>query len=159
MPPLLDAGNINPNPLPSPSCTITSTDVLEDMLHGLSIGSHSSSPSLAPSSLPASSPPPSTSRVDISPLVYSHICNLRGILSSNYYRMSTSRVEVLAQPLGALATQYLMSHGYGTSDVTTIVQIHRQARDNDQFVLDLARCGMTIAEAKFLLVLIAQYNQ
>ena len=73
--------------------------------------------------------------------------------------MSTSQVEKLAQPLGGFAAHYLASHGYGTSDVATIVQIHQQARNNDQFVLDLARCGMTIAEAKFLLVLIAQHNQ
>ena len=73
--------------------------------------------------------------------------------------MPTSWVESLAQPLGTLATQYLVSHGYGTSDITTIVRIHRLACNNDHFVLDLVRCGMTIAEAKFLLVLIAQYNQ
>jgi len=73
--------------------------------------------------------------------------------------MPTSQVEKLSQPLGALAAQYLASHGYGTSDVTTILRIHRLARNNDQFVLDLAKCGMTIAEARFLLVLIAQCNQ
>ena len=127
------------------------------MLHGLSITSCSRS---SPTSLAPSSPPsPSTSRADVSPLVYSHVRNLRGIISSNYYRMPTSDVERLAQPLGTLATQYLASHGYGTSDVTMIVRIRQHARDNDQFVLDLARCGMTIAEAKFLLVLIAQCKQ
>ena len=127
------------------------------MLHGLSITSCSRS---SPTSLAPSSPPsPSTSRADVSPLVYSHVRNLRGIISSNYYRMPTSDVERLAQPLGTLATQYLTSHGYGTSDVTMIVRIRQHACDNDQFVLDLARCGMTIAEAKFLLVLIAQCKQ
>jgi len=157
MPPLVIMENINSNPQSSPSCTITSTDVLEDMLHGLSITSCSRS---SPTSLAPSSPPsPSTSQADVSPLVYSHVCNLHGIISSNYYQMPTSDVECLAQPLSTLAMQYLVSHGYGTSDVTMIVRIRRHACDNDQFVLDLARCGMTIAEVKFLLVLIAQCKQ
>jgi len=162
MPPLLTAGNLDSNSLPSPSCTITSTDTLEDMLHGLNITSpcsRTSSPSLAPASSSTSSPPPSSRRAEKRPLVYTHVRNLHGIISSNYYRTPTSRVEDLAQSLGALAAQYLASHGYGTSDVTTIVQIYRQARNNDQFILDLARCGMSIAEAKFLLVLIAQHDQ
>ncbi|KIM67518.1 hypothetical protein SCLCIDRAFT_107622, partial [Scleroderma citrinum Foug A] len=122
MPPLLAAGNVDPNSLPSPSCTITSTDALEDMLHGLNIASpcsHSSSPSLAPASS-STSPPPS----NVSPLIYTHVRNLHGIISSNYYRMSTLWVEDLMQPLSALATQYLASHGYGASDVTTIVQTY-----------------------------------
>jgi len=124
MPPLLTAGSIDSDPLPTPSCTTTSTDTLEDTLHGLSIASPyspTSSPSLAPSSPPASSPHLSTSRADVSPLIYTHIRNLCGVLSSNYYWMPTLQVEKLSQPLGALAAQYLASHGYGTSDVMTIL--------------------------------------
>ena len=73
--------------------------------------------------------------------------------------MPTSWVEEVVQPLGAIAAQYLMSHGYGTSDVAMIIQTYRCTPNNDQFILDLARGGMAIAEARFLLVLIAQYNR
>lgn len=162
MPPLLTAGNINPNPLPMPSSATASVDTLGDMFHALSVtpssSSRISSPSLT-SSHSASFLPSSTGGGEVSPLIYSHVRNLHGILSSNYYQTPTSRVEDLAQPLGPLAAQYLVSHRYGPSDVTKIVRIHRLARDNNQFVMDLVRCGMAIAEARFLLVLIAQYIQ
>ena len=162
MPPLLTAGEINSNSLQTPSDAMTSIDELGDMLQTLSIAPSSpsltSSSSLTPSSPHRLSSPPSTSRVNVSPLIYSHVRNLRGIISSNYYRTPTSRVEEVAQPLGALAAQYLVSHGYGTSDITTIIQTYRHTPNNNQFVLDLARGGMAIAEARFLLVLIARYN-
>ena len=124
MPPLLTVGNIDSN-LPMPSSDTASVDVLGDMLQTLSFtppcSSRTSSPSLILSSLSGSSPCPSTSQGEVSLLVYSHIRNLRGILSSNYYRTPTLRVGDLAQPLGPLAVRYLVSHGYGTSDITMIV--------------------------------------
>ena len=157
MPALLTAADIA-------SDAVSSVDELEDVFETLSVTpsspSFTLSSSVAPASPPASSPLSSTSRADASPLIYTHVRNLRGILSSNYYRTSTSRVEDQAQPLGALAMQYLASHGYGTADVTTIVRIHQQARNNDQFVLDLVKYGMTITEVRFLLLLITQsYKQ
>ncbi|KIM50668.1 hypothetical protein SCLCIDRAFT_144904, partial [Scleroderma citrinum Foug A] len=163
MPPLLTAGEIDSDSLQTPSGAMTSIDELGDMLQMLSIvpssPSLTSSSSLTPSSPHRLSSPPSTSRVNVSPLIYSHVCNLRGIISSNYYWMPTSWVEEVVQPLGALAAQYLVSHGYGTSDVATIIQTYQCTPNNDQFVLDLARGGMAIAEARFLLVLIARYNR
>ncbi|KIM55832.1 hypothetical protein SCLCIDRAFT_30007 [Scleroderma citrinum Foug A] len=163
MPPLLTAGEIDSDSLQTPSDAMTSIDELGDMLQTLSIASSSpsltSSSSLTPSSPHCLSSPPSTSQVNVSPLIYSHVRNLRGIISSNYYRMPTSWVKEVVQPLGALAAQYLVSHGYGTSNVATIIQTYRRTPNNDQFVLDLARGGMAIAEARFLLVLIARYNR
>ncbi|KIM55142.1 hypothetical protein SCLCIDRAFT_135300 [Scleroderma citrinum Foug A] len=162
MPPLLTAGEIGSDSPQMPSDAVSSMDELGDMLQTLSVTP--SSPSLSSlSSLTHSSPhrlstPPSTSEVNVSPLIYSHVHNLHGIISSNYYRMPTSQVEDLSQPLGPLAAQYLVLHGYGTSAITTIVQTYRLRRSDDQFTLDLARGGMAVAEARFLLVLIAQYN-
>lgn len=157
MPALLTAADIA-------SDAVSSVDELEDVFQTLSVTppspSFTLSSSVASASSLASSSLSSTSRADASLLIYTHVRNLRGILSSNYCQTSTSRVEGQAKSLGALAVQYLASHGYGTADVTTIVRIHQQARSNDQFVLDLAKYGMPITEARFLLILITQsYKQ
>ena len=63
-------------------------------------------------------------------------------------------VRNLAHPLGDLAARYLASHGYGAEVVNLIIEAHGRAHSGEQLVTSLARRGMAVNEAKFLLVLI-----
>ena len=95
-----------------------------------------------------------TSQTEPSPIIYSHIRNLRGIISSHYYPTSTAPVQNLARPLGDLAARYLASHGYGAEVVNPIIEARGRVHSGEQLVTSLARRGMAVNEAKFLLVLI-----
>lgn len=99
---------------------------------------------------------PSKSESTMSPIIYSHIRNLRGIISSNYYPTSTTDVRNLTQPLGQLAAHYLASHGYGTEDVERILQAKRRAHNSEDLITFLAGQGMSVNEARFLLLLVGQ---
>ncbi|KAI5999091.1 hypothetical protein EDD15DRAFT_2363117 [Pisolithus albus] len=155
----------------------TTTDSLAERLHhSLTLSSCSSqvpsTPSQASSSTSASTlfrtssashgtptPPltsPSRPESATSPIIYSHVRNLRGIISSNYYPTSTTHIRNLAQPLGQLAARYLASHGYGTEDVECILQAKRRARNSEDLVAFLAGRGMSVNEARFLLQLVDQ---
>ncbi|KIK79237.1 hypothetical protein PAXRUDRAFT_96879, partial [Paxillus rubicundulus Ve08.2h10] len=59
-----------------------------------------------------------------------------------------------ARPLGELVAHYLTAHGYGVSDVDTILQHYSQSMSRDQFVLLLVGEGMAVAEGNFLLDII-----
>lgn len=122
--------------------------------------SHSSGASFSSQGFSTSSsrPSTSTSQVDASPIIYAHVRNLRGIISSNYQPTSTSGIRELAHPLGNLAARYLSSHGYGTEDVGYILQVYTDAEDTNQFITSLARKGMSVNEAKFLLLLIKLHD-
>ena len=106
-----------------------------------------------------SRPVASTSQADASPIIYAHARNLRGIISSNYHPTSTSGIQELAHPLGNLAARYLSSHGYGTEDVEYILRVYTDTEDTDHFVMSLARRGMSVNEAKFLLLLIELHGR
>ena len=122
MPTLLTAADIS-------SDSVSSVDELNDVFQTLTPSSPSFTllSSVASVSPPTSSPLSATSWVNTSPLIYTYVRNLCGILSSNYYQMLTSWVENQAQSLSTLAMQYLALHGYGTTDITTIVWINQQA--------------------------------
>ncbi|KAI6142102.1 hypothetical protein BKA82DRAFT_28486 [Pisolithus tinctorius] len=96
----------------------------------------------------------SRSEAMISPIIYSHVHNLHGIVSSNYYPTSTSHIRNLAHPLGDLVACYLASHGYGTGDVECIIQAHECVHNNEDLVIFLAGQGMSVSEARFLLRLV-----
>ncbi|KAL4067085.1 hypothetical protein V8B97DRAFT_2025370 [Scleroderma yunnanense] len=97
----------------------------------------------------------SPSQAAASPIIYSHIRNLCHIVSSHYFPTSTVDIQNLAQPqLGDLVAHYLASHGYGAEDVNLIIQAHKCASNNEQAISFLARRGMTVNKARFLLVLI-----
>ncbi|KAI6023468.1 hypothetical protein EDC04DRAFT_2725931 [Pisolithus marmoratus] len=91
-----------------------------------------------------------------SPIIYSHVCTLRSIISSNYYPTPTSHIRTLARPLGELAACYLASHGYGAEDIKHILQAHRCAHTSEDVVTFLAGQGMPISKARFLLLLVGQ---
>jgi len=91
--------------------------------------------------------------VELSPIIYSHTRNLRGIISSNYYPTPTASVRKLARSLGDLAARYLACHGYSVEIVDLIIDAHG-CYSSEQFIMFLAGRGMAINEAKFLLLLI-----
>lgn len=103
---------------------------------------------------PSSGPEILTSQPDLSPIIYSHVRNLRGIISSHHYPMSTTNEQNMGRQLGTLASHYLASHGYSAEDISAIVEAYRCVGSNDQLVMFLARRGMAVSEARFLLVLI-----
>ncbi|KIK77027.1 hypothetical protein PAXRUDRAFT_17777 [Paxillus rubicundulus Ve08.2h10] len=96
----------------------------------------------------------SRARSELSPIVYSHIRNLRGIIASRHYPMLMSQVLTRAQPLGGLAARYLASHGYSLSDVDVIIHTYRHMRTHEQFTRRLARDDMAVDELNFLLELV-----
>lgn len=125
----------------------------------LSRPSISSSPSVCqdssvswPTSIPARSDS-STYPAEPSPIIYSHIRDLRGIISSNYYPTPTTSIRRSARPLRDLAARFLASHGYSVEIVDLIIDAQRR-HSSEQFILFLAGRGMAINEAKFLLLLI-----
>jgi len=90
-----------------------------------------------------------------SPIIYGHVRNLRGILSSNHIPTSTTLIRNLARPhLGSLASRYLGSHGYRTEDVNFIISAYRRTHTSEQFITLLSSQGMAVNEVKFLLSLI-----
>ncbi|KAI6151214.1 hypothetical protein BKA82DRAFT_29765 [Pisolithus tinctorius] len=100
-----------------------------------------------------------TSDAEPSPIIYSHVRNLRGIISSHYYPTSMTPVRTLARPLGTLTSRYLASHGYGAEDVNLIIEVYRNAHTSEQFITLLAKRGMAVNEAKFLQDLIDLRNR
>jgi len=121
----------------------------------------------ASSSLSQLSPlPPSTSststkletpvnEAEPSPIIYAHVRNLHGILSSNHLPTSTTLIRNLAHPhLGSLASCYLASHSYRAEDVNFIVDTYRRTHTSEQFITSLSSRGMAVNEVKFLLTLI-----
>ncbi|KIJ59846.1 hypothetical protein HYDPIDRAFT_32726 [Hydnomerulius pinastri MD-312] len=128
--------------------------------HASSSTPHTPSTPSTPSSISVHSPHSDTlssssrARSELSPIVYSHIRNLRGIIASRHYPTSMSQVLTRAQPLGGLAARYLASHGYSLPDVDVIIRTYRHAKTNEQFTMKLARDGMAVDELNFLLELI-----
>ncbi|KAI5988850.1 hypothetical protein F5J12DRAFT_786787 [Pisolithus orientalis] len=94
-----------------------------------------------------------------SPIIYSHVHNLHGIISSHYYPTSMMPVWTLACPLSTLTSHYLASHGYGAEDVNLIIEVYRNAHTSEQFITLLAKQGMAINEAKFFQDLIDLHNR
>lgn len=95
----------------------------------------------------------STCPTEPSPIIYAHICSVRGIISSNYYPTSTTSVRNAAHPLGDLAARYLAYHGYSVEIVELIIDA-RRCYSGEQLIMFLVGRGMALNEAKFLLLLI-----
>lgn len=94
----------------------------------------------------ANSPQPTT--VTRPGVIFVHIRNLEGIISS------------LAAPppwddtplpfLGNVATEYLQAHGYNVSSVLHVAAAFQAAATSDDFALTLAQKGLPILEGRFL---------
>ena len=135
-----------PAPRPSHSASKSHASLSRFLSRVLSARPSTASPSAGPETL--------TSQLGLAPVVYGHVRNLRGIISSHHYPMSTTNEQNMGRQLGTLASHYLASHGYGAEDINAIVGEYRCVGANEQLVTFLARRGMAVNEARFLLVLI-----
>ncbi|KIM67364.1 hypothetical protein SCLCIDRAFT_108258 [Scleroderma citrinum Foug A] len=98
----------------------------------------------------------STTPAESSAFIYSHVCNLSGIISSNTSPVSTVPICKLAQPLGDLTGYYLTYHWYTAEALDLILEAYGNADTDEKFVRVLASQGMAINEVKFLLLLIGR---
>jgi len=135
-----------------------STSASASTSHAASLSSISVSRASVTSSA-STGPETQTSQAEPSPIIYSHSRNLRSIISSHYYPISTTRIQDLARPLGNLPSRYLASHGYSVEDVSIIFEAYTHANTGEQFITSLARRGMAVNEARFLLTLINQRDK
>ncbi|KAI5985869.1 hypothetical protein EDD15DRAFT_2373779 [Pisolithus albus] len=85
------------------------------------------------------------------PIVYIHVRNLSGVVSSQHH-VTRPSLEATAQArrLGEDGARYVLAHGYQPSDIATIVQIYRRNDSKESFALQLAALGMALAEATYL---------
>ncbi|KIK12777.1 hypothetical protein PISMIDRAFT_18492 [Pisolithus microcarpus 441] len=73
------------------------------------------------------------------PMVYIHIRNLSGVVSSHHHVTQPSPEDrAQARRLGEAGARYVLAHGYSSSDIATIVQIYRHNASTELFALQLA---------------------
>lgn len=83
------------------------------------------------------------------PIVYIHVRTLRGVIESHYRPSASQHTASRASVLGDRAAAYLVAHGYTVASIDTIVRIRRRS-SRQQFPLELAARGMSLAEATYL---------
>ncbi|KAI6125556.1 hypothetical protein EDD16DRAFT_1724556 [Pisolithus croceorrhizus] len=85
------------------------------------------------------------------PIVYTHVCNLHGVIESRLYASEwDSAPESAAEALGIHAMKYLEAHGYIKSAVANIVVVYLTSHTELEFALSMARNGLPLAESFFL---------
>lgn len=116
---------------PSPVLPITSTPAVKNL---------SSSPDDCS---------PSTSQH--CPIIYTHVCNLHGVIESRFYVTEWDPpTESAADTLGVHAVKYLQAHGYIESAVAAIVVAYLTSCSEQEFALSMAKSGLPLAEGFFL---------
>lgn len=81
--------------------------------------------------------------------MYGHGRTLCGVIESHYHPSASQQSVSHASALGDHAATYLVAHGYTVASIDTIVHICRSS-SRQQFPLELAACGMSLAEATYL---------
>ncbi|KAI6128521.1 hypothetical protein EV401DRAFT_2194596, partial [Pisolithus croceorrhizus] len=82
------------------------------------------------------------------PIVYTHVCNLHGVIESRLYASEwDSAPESAAEALGIHAMKYLEAHGYIKSAVANIVVVYLTSHTELEFALSMARNGLPLAES------------
>ena len=90
-------------------------------------------------------------QMSTSPIIHTHICSLRGVLESRYYRSSVIPTAVPGlNALGPHAQKYLTAHGYMESAVQIIIGAHCSSRTGEDFSFLLSRHGLPLTEGLFL---------
>ncbi|KAF9231591.1 hypothetical protein BU15DRAFT_55947, partial [Melanogaster broomeanus] len=90
---------------------------------------------------------------DHTPIIYSHVHSLRGVIESHYYFTPDQRHSRI-ESLGLLANQYLEAHGYLRSAALCIAEAHSNHTSAQDFALHLSCYGLPVAEGRFLWALI-----
>ena len=90
-------------------------------------------------------------RFSTSPIIYTHVQNLRGVMESCYYQSTVVATTVPGfNTLGVYARNYLVAHGYIESAIGIIVEVRNIARTNEEFALALSFHGLPVLEGLFL---------
>ncbi|KIJ61401.1 hypothetical protein HYDPIDRAFT_31272 [Hydnomerulius pinastri MD-312] len=127
-------------------------DVLNNTLHiephsapsgppvTVSLGSVSARSELSTASTSSDLTPASSRHATVpSPIIYTHVRNLRGVIESRHYYTPSSGNEAHARPLGLHAARYLGAHGFTVPDIDIIIYIRRRATSGQHFTMRLAR--------------------
>ncbi|KAI6006969.1 hypothetical protein EDD15DRAFT_2358039 [Pisolithus albus] len=168
MPPLLtpaelaqdDAGGVGPLEeafhqnlhLGSPSPTLATTTTPTGTSRSSSLHErHYDNPITPGRHAPEAYPTSSCTSSSAMPIVYIHVRNLGGVVSSHHHISQPSAEDrAQARRLGEAGARYVLAHGYSSSDIATIVQIYRRNASTEPFALQLAALGMALAEATYL---------
>ncbi|KAI5989497.1 hypothetical protein EDD15DRAFT_2370530 [Pisolithus albus] len=135
---------------PSPTLTTTTTPTRSSRSSPLHDRQHDNPISRrhAPEAFPTSSPASSSSST---PMVYIHVRNLSGVISSHHHiKQPSPEDRAQARRLGEAGSRYVLAHGYSSSAIATIVEIYRRNASTEPFALQLAALGMALAEATYL---------
>jgi len=90
-------------------------------------------------------------QISTAPIIYTHICNLRGVLESRYYCSTVIPTIVPGfDTLGPHAQKYLIAHGYIKSAVQIIVGAHRSSCTGEDFSFLLSCRGLPLTKGLFL---------
>ena len=90
-------------------------------------------------------------QISTTPIIHTHIRNLRGVLESCYYCSSVIPTVVPGlSALGPHAQKYLTAHSYMESTVQIIIGAHRSSRTGEDFSFLLSRRGLPLTEGLFL---------
>ncbi|KAI6008921.1 hypothetical protein F5J12DRAFT_927066 [Pisolithus orientalis] len=86
-----------------------------------------------------------------SPIIYSYVRNLHGVIESRFYQSDcVPPPKPAAEVLGVHTLKYLQAHGYVQSAVASIVELYLTSHTEQDFALALARLGLPLAEGFFL---------
>jgi len=94
---------------------------------------------------------PQTGYGERSPIIYSRVRTLQGVIESrHYYSLPSISVYDLAPELGPHAARYLIAHGYTHSAIDTIIQVCANVASAEDFALELSPHGLALAEGVYL---------
>ncbi|KAI6143673.1 hypothetical protein BKA82DRAFT_1002945, partial [Pisolithus tinctorius] len=86
-----------------------------------------------------------------SPIIYSYVCNLRGVIESQFYQSDCiPPPKPATEVLGVHTLKYLQAHGYIQSAIMSIVELYLTSHTEQDFALVLAWLGLPLAEGFFL---------
>lgn len=85
-----------------------------------------------------------------SPIVYTHIRSLRGIMASRYHYSANTATQTHALALGPHTARYLAAHGYTQEAVDTIIHAYNHTSSGHEFALQLSQHGLAMAEALYI---------
>ncbi|KIK14793.1 hypothetical protein PISMIDRAFT_17024 [Pisolithus microcarpus 441] len=85
-----------------------------------------------------------------SPIIYTHVRSLRGIIESRYVYSIDAATHTRALTLGTPAARYLTAHGYMREAIDRIIRARNRASSDHEFALCLSQHGLAVAEGLYL---------
>ncbi|KAI6028227.1 hypothetical protein EDC04DRAFT_3091989 [Pisolithus marmoratus] len=86
-----------------------------------------------------------------SPIIYTHVCTLHGVIESQFYVSNwVPPPKAATDVLGIHRVKYLEAHGYVQSTIADIVEAYCTSYTDQDFTLSLAQSGLPLAEGFFM---------